>query len=128
MMRPTAAVGPDLETDPLVIEPYFGELEDDLDGEGEEDAGEEAMDESGPHDVIIAPDPTHKTGHSGGSPYCMSVPDAAIDAPLDGEENYGTFVEYLRLSFRWGGFPGLRVAKQPPREELAFLTEGLSPL
>jgi hypothetical protein len=56
------------------------------------------------------------------------LPDPAADAVLLGVEDYGTFVEYLRTCFRWGGFPGLRSLPKPPREELAFLTEGLSPL
>jgi hypothetical protein len=58
----------------------------------------------------------------------MEIPDPAVDAPLDGDEDYGTFVEYLRTCFRWGGFPGLRSSAKPPREELAFLTQGLLPL
>jgi hypothetical protein len=45
-----------------------------------------------------------------------------------GEEDYGTFIQYLRTSLRWGGFPGLRASAKPPREELAYLTQGLSPL
>jgi hypothetical protein len=123
LQRTTPVVGPEIETDPLVVEPYFGDLEDNL--EDGEDAG---VDESGAYDAIIAPDPTHKTNHSGGEPYCISFPDPAADAPLSGEEDYGTFIAYLRTCFRWGGFPGLRTAAKPPREELAFLTEGLSPL
>ncbi len=116
--RPTAAVGPEVESDPLVVEPYFGDLEE----EGAEDG------DAGPYSVILAPDATHKTNQSGGSPYCIDVPDPAMDAILDGDEDYGTFIEYLRTCFRWGGFPGLRTAAQPPREELAYLTEGLLPV
>jgi hypothetical protein len=124
---PAASTGPDVESDPLVVEPYFGDLEDDL-NRGEDDDGGKAEMDPGPHDVVIAPDPTHKTGHSGGEPYTISFPDPAIDARLCGVEDYGTFIEYLRVCFRWGGFPGLRASAKPPREELAFLTQGLSPL
>jgi hypothetical protein len=123
---PAAATGPDVDSDPLVIEPYFGDLEDDMDEvEADEAGGTEGSD---PFEVMIAPDPVHKTGHSGGGPYTIRFPDPAIDAPLLGDEDYGTFIQYLRTCFRWGGFPGLRAAANPPREELAYLTEGLAPL
>jgi hypothetical protein len=124
--RPAAPQGPDVDSDPLVVEPYFGDLEDNLDeGEGEAEAG---MEGTGPFDVIIAPDAVHKTGHSGGEPYTICFPDPAVDALLQGDDDCGTFVEYLRTCFRWGGFPGLRASANPPREELAYLTQGLAPL
>jgi hypothetical protein len=117
--RPLAVEGPEVESDPLVVEPYFMDLEDDSDDDEDDSEG---------HVVMIAPDSTHKTNHSGGSPYCIDIPNPAVDAPLDGDEDYGTFIEYLRTCFRWGGFPGFRNSKNPPREELAFLTDGLLPL
>jgi hypothetical protein len=127
--RPAAAAGPDVDSDPLVVEPYFGDLEDNMEeGEDAAAASGTGTEESGPFDVVIAPDPVHKTNHSGGGPYTIRFPDPAIDAPLEGDENYGMFVEYLRTCFRWGGFPGLRASANPPREELAYLTEGLTPL
>jgi hypothetical protein len=110
-----------------VVEPYFGDLEDSLDGEDDE-SQRAGIDESDSYDVMIAPDSTHKTGHSGGGPYLITFPDSAVDARLHGDEDYGTFIEYLRLCFRWGGFPGLRASAKPPREELAYLTQGLRPL
>jgi hypothetical protein len=122
LQRPVAVAGPEVDSDPLVVEPYFGDLEDNQD----EDESDDDADES--HDIIIAPDPIHKTNQSGGEPYSIHFPDPAIDARLWGEENYGTFVAYLRTCFQWGGFPGLRTVAKPPREELAYLTEGLSPL
>jgi hypothetical protein len=132
LQRPAAVSGPDVESDPLVVEPYFGDLEDALDqGEDNEDAGDAGdagVEDEGPFAAWIAPDATQKTHQSGGSPYCLYFPDPAVDAALEGEEDYGTFVEYLRTCFRWGGFPGLRASAKPPREELAYLTEGLLPL
>jgi hypothetical protein len=122
LQRPPASPqGPD-DSDPLVVEPYFGDLED----ISEDDDGELA--ESSPYNVMIAPDIVQKTNHSGGEPYMISFPNPAIDAPFEAEDDKLTFIEYLRLSFRWGGFPGLRTSANPPREELAYLTEGLSPL
>jgi hypothetical protein len=123
MQHPAAVAQPEVESDPLVVEPYFGDLEDGL-NEGADDED----DEGSPYDVIIAPDPVHKMNQSGGSPYYVEFPDPAADARLEGDENYGTFVEYLRTCFRWGGFPGLRTSAKPPREELAYLTQGLTPL
>jgi hypothetical protein len=124
--RPPASEGPDVDSDPLVVEPYFQDLEDDIGDD--EDPGETVMERSAPYDAIIAPDAIHKTNQSGGGPYFIAFPNSAIDAPLCGDEDYGTFIEYLRLCFRWGGFPGLRASAKPPREELAYLTQGLSPL
>jgi hypothetical protein len=123
LQRPAAPPGPDVDSDPLVFEPFFGEE----DGNYDEDDGENSGGPE-PFEVMIAPDPVHKTGHSGGQPYCIQFPDPAIDAVFRGDEDYGTFVEYLRECFRWGGFPGLRTSDTPPREELDFLTKGLSPL
>jgi hypothetical protein len=118
---PATPQGPD-HSDPLVVEPYFCGLED--------DSADDEMDseEAGSHSVMIAPDIVHKTGHSGGDPYMISIPNPAIDAPFEAEDNKLSFVEYLRLCFRWGGFPGLSKCKNPPRKELEFLTEGLLPL
>jgi hypothetical protein len=111
-------------SDPLVVEPYFGDLEN-RPAEGDEGAG---LAGPGPYSVIITPDPIHKTNQSGGEPYYIPFPDPAVDAPLRGEADYGTFVAYLRTCFRWGGFPGLRAAAKPPGEELARLAQGLLPL
>jgi hypothetical protein len=130
MQRPgLAPPGPDVDSDPLVVEPYFADDEDEMDdSDDDEPGGEVGTDGPARHEALIAPDPIHKTGHSGGGPYTIRFPDASVDALLRGDEAYGTFVEYLRICFRWGGFPGLRAAAKPPREELAYLTEGLSPL
>jgi hypothetical protein len=122
--RPMPIPGPDVDSDPLVVEPYFQDQEEDM--EGDDDM--EGADQTGPFEAMIAPDPIHKTNHIGGDPYCIQFPDPAIDATLRGDEDYGTFVEYLRICFRWGGFPGLRTAVTPPREELDYLINGLSPL
>src|SRR5262249_35588434 len=81
LQQPVAVAQPAGDSDPLVVEPYFGDLEEDQDGDG--------ADES--HAVLIAPDPIHKTNQSGGEPYCIHFPDPAIDAPLWGEEDYGMF-------------------------------------
>ncbi len=59
--------------------------------------------------------------------YTVQLPNAAADAVLEGEAHPITFVEYLRLSFQWGGFPGWEKYPNRPEAELAFLREGLLP-
>lgn len=54
----------------------------------------------------ISPDDYHKAGVSGGPPYQIKLPNVCADGPLHGESHATTFVEYLRLSFAAGGFPG----------------------
>jgi hypothetical protein len=60
--------------------------------------------------------------------YAVQVPNGAADAVLEGHANNLTFVEYLRLSFHWGGFPGWEKYENRPVKELAFLRDGLLPL
>lgn len=57
--------------------------------------------------------------------YTIAIPEPAADALLQGERHQTTFVNYLRLACRWGGFPGWDGQPDPPTRELAFLTEGL---
>jgi hypothetical protein len=60
--------------------------------------------------------------------YTIELPNAAADAPLDGEPHKTNFVDYLRIAFRWGGFPGWENYGQRPEKELKFLTDGLLPI
>ncbi|HEY0603519.1 MAG TPA: hypothetical protein VGD58_11445 [Herpetosiphonaceae bacterium] len=93
-----------------------------------------AEDEETPPDrVEIAPDECHKSGYSGGAALALPLPTAALDARLisDDQWNGMYFVDYLRLAFRYGGFPGLHDdarARDAAQAELALLTEGLLPL
>lgn len=57
--------------------------------------------------VMIAPDFNAKFGGSVSGPYRVMVPSSAADVPLDREWHKTTFVNYLRICCRWGGFPGL---------------------
>jgi hypothetical protein len=72
----------------------------------------------------------NKANQSGGGSVQMIVPNPGFDAPLIDPDLYwmGTFfVPHLRMSFEWGGFPGLgRLPESDqPWEELDFLTGGL---
>jgi hypothetical protein len=60
--------------------------------------------------------------------FSVHLPNAAADAILVGEPEGRTLVEYLRWSFKWGGFPGWEKQKARPEKELAMLREGLLPL
>ncbi|HEY7115262.1 MAG TPA: hypothetical protein VH475_01680, partial [Tepidisphaeraceae bacterium] len=60
-----------------------------------------------PYAVPIAPDRYHKADVSGGMWYGVSLPAVADDPPLNHEPHRTTFVGYLELTLRWGGFPGL---------------------
>ena len=60
-----------------------------------------------PYVVPVAPDDAHKDNVSGGMWYNLSVPAVADDPPLNDEWHQTTFVKYLELAVRWGGFPGL---------------------
>lgn len=87
-------------------------------------------DETGHFLIEIAPDFYHKANVSGGSPYSFAVPNAAADAPLLEEPHQTTFVNYLRLCFQWGGFPGFADCSpvKRPEEHLRSLCENLLPL
>jgi hypothetical protein len=84
--------------------------------------------------VPIAPDLYHKYGISGGMWYHIKPPNRAADAPLEAEPHHTTFVNYLRICFRWGGAPGLEtLSRDSSRREviqrdLRHLTEGLLPI
>jgi hypothetical protein len=81
-----------------------------------------------PFHIPISPDAYRKANRSGGAAYRVAVPDPAADAPLLNAPHNTTFVAYLRLAFRWGGFPGFAGAAQRPSALLAYLTRDLLPL
>jgi hypothetical protein len=113
--------------DPLVVDPINAYHFDMLD-EWEND--HTAFSDDGTFPLEIAPDEFHKANISGGAPYSIALPNASIDAPLLDEWHATTFVDYLRICFRWGGFPGL--ARIPDNERpidlIAQLTANFLPL
>jgi hypothetical protein len=54
------------------------------------------------------------------------LPSAGMDALLENERHGLSLVDYLRLAFQWGGFPGFEGPGQTPKE-IEFLKEGLLP-
>lgn len=75
--------------------------------------------------VFIAPDDIHKAGESGGEPYQIAVPDERADSELLSERHGMFFVEYLRMAFRWGGFPGYEGHDRDVPDEIGDLRAGL---
>lgn len=75
----------------------------------------------------VAPDHFSKYGMGGDGPYVVAIPSLAADAPLLDEWHHTTFVNYLRISFQWGGMPGLERSSSPPLDDIAFLTSGFLP-
>jgi len=102
--------------DPLVV---YGLDEGLLEYDDEEDE-----EEGRPSAITIAPDDLHKANTSGGAPYEMAIPDLRADGELLNERHQLFFVEYLRLCFRFGGFPGYDGAAEVPHE-ISALTDGL---
>jgi hypothetical protein len=56
--------------------------------------------------IYLAPDYLAKVNVSGGLPYGIEVPFMGAD-PVFFSKNALPFVDYLRLGFKWAGFPGL---------------------
>jgi hypothetical protein len=79
--------------------------------------------------VPIAPDEWHKYDISGCGAYEIAIPNLAADARLLTERHRTTFVNYLRICFRWAGFPKLeRVPAAPATvSALSVLTRDLLP-
>jgi hypothetical protein len=105
-----------IKPDPLVVYALDdGALE--YDEEEDEEAGR-------PSAITIAPDDLHKANVSGGGAYEMAVPDLRADGELLNERHQLFFVDYLRLAFRFGGFPGYDGAAAVP-EEISTLKAGM---
>ncbi len=113
-------------SDPLSFD--MGEINIDYYNEWRESQKEGEVDLEDPFSVSIAPDFEHKSNISGAGGYDVALPNPAADCELLYESHHTTFVNYLRLSFRWGGFLGLESAKNRSDDVLAQLTDGLLPI
>jgi hypothetical protein len=74
----------------------------------------------------LAPDELHKADVSGAT-QDIDLPDSHVDPVLTGVGGRPgiTLVEYLRVSFRWGGFPGFELLDEAPPAWLALLRTDL---
>lgn len=88
----------------------------------------EAMDNRTPPELMLAPDEDFKMGLPGSGQYIVALHNAGADAIIENEWHETTFVKYLRICFRWGGFLGLACKSRKPEKELAFLTRDLLPI
>jgi hypothetical protein len=85
-------------------------------------------DSENPTLLEVSADLHSKAGYGGGLNFQIQVPEPRADAPLLRESHKTTFLEYIRLSFRWGGFPGWESYQERPEKELAYLREGILPI
>jgi hypothetical protein len=77
--------------------------------------------------LSLSPDRWFKYGYGGSGAYSVRLPCRAFDAPLLLEEHHTTFVNYLRICLRYGGFPGLKGDLRLPRDLIEFLTKDFLP-
>ena len=117
---PEPPVGADFAPDPLVIYPVEELLDQASNREDDDACGDEEL------ELVLSPDDLHKANISGDA-YYIALPDARADFQFD-DWHKTTFVNYLRITFAWGGFPGWERYNNPPRKELAELSESLLPL
>ena len=82
-----------------------------------------------PFRMPISPPRSVKAGVSAeGAHYVVTLPSATLDALIENEPHGLRFVDYLRLAFEWGGFPGY--ADMPGRVPALIhrLKQGLLPI
>jgi hypothetical protein len=113
--------------DPLVIEPFPYFLDYSF-PEWQEENGKRPAKERKKFRMELSPDYPHKAGGKGGLAYAIELPNHSVDAPYLEEWHKTTFIDYLRITFQWGGFPGLKKSTYPPKEFLATMTDDLAPL
>jgi hypothetical protein len=82
-----------------------------------------------PFNLGLAPDYLHKANISGGGPYGIELPFLGADPVFANEAHELPFVDYLRLCFRWAGFPRLErhADRLDVREFLRVMTRQLEP-
>jgi hypothetical protein len=94
---------PGVECDPLFVAPIKCAV-DACEAWQEDYAGAK---ERPPFRMPISPPRSVKAGSSAeGDYYVITLPSATLDAVVENEAHGLDFVDYLRLAFEWGGFPG----------------------
>lgn len=107
---------------PVVVTHVFEEWEEQRSGIDPELAD--------PFNLDLAPDYLHKANISGGGPYGIELPFLGADPVFANEAHELPFVDYLRLCFRWAGFPRLeRYADRPDVHRFLeeVMNKGLEP-
>jgi hypothetical protein len=79
--------------------------------------------------IELAPDSHHKANYSGGNSYGINLPNWKVDPIFVNEPNQLPFTDYLRLSFEWAGFPGLKAYanQKSVRDFVVRFAEGMEP-
>jgi len=94
---------PRVECDPLFVAPLRGAV--DVCMAWQEDHADDK--ERPPFQMPISPPRSVKAGIGAeGAHYVVTLPSATLDAVIENEPHGLCFVDYLRLAFEWGGFPG----------------------
>jgi hypothetical protein len=82
------------------------------------------------YELWLAPDVLQRAKISGGAPYHIVLPSQEMDSTFFDWAHNALFVNYLRICFRWGGFPSFEEwsEHERPHELLSALTAELLPL
>ncbi|MEL7487304.1 MAG: hypothetical protein AAGJ87_08840, partial [Pseudomonadota bacterium] len=101
-----------LDLDPFCIDPprLLATIEEDW--RQREDGG--WLHNGSQYPIELAPDHYHKANVSGGDSYKVFAPSLDVDPLFDAELCALSFTNYLRLAFRWAGFPGLCEHRDDP--------------
>ena len=80
--------------------------------------------------IYLAPGDVTKAGAGGCGPYSMRVPNLCADGvfAVAGFHQGPSFIDYLRNTFKWGGFPGWEGRKGCPKKIISQLADGLLPI
>jgi hypothetical protein len=128
--KPAPDLGPDIamvEMDPLCVDsPEHVKY---LLAEWEEQRSKVDPELDDPCALDLAPDFWHKANISGGASYGIELPYLGADPVFAHEEHGLRFVDYLRLAFRWGGFPRLERHRDDidVRRFVVEITRGMEP-
>ncbi len=77
----------------------------------------------------VSPHRSAKAGGDASAPlYVVTLPNTGLDAVIENEGHGLYFVDYLRMAFEWGGFPGYADMPAQAPKLIAWLAEGLLPL
>jgi hypothetical protein len=116
------------QLDPLSVDPARSTTS--LFEEWADERGDVDPEIADPYRLDLAPDYLHKADISGGAPYGIELPFLGADPLFANEEHGLPFVDYLRLCFRWGGFPRLErhANEKGVQQFVRRMTEGFQPV
>jgi hypothetical protein len=73
----------------------------------------------------ISPNDQGKAGEYDEPQYAIVLPDASVDCQVKEERHETTFVNMLRICFKWGGFPGFQLEHAEPPAICQELAQGM---